>query len=496
MKHVFFGVVLCVFFSASFFCQSSPEPAGDANASAPSTVDSSVHSGDASSISAETAGPATAPDAATADSSTAAVPADAAAQPDAASSGAVADAPIQQAESPETVPQVPAAERLLYFYPEPDFLYVPPIAPVTAPQKTVTKPAVVPTEKNSTTTATAPAKNVEKQSSTTTPAKASDKAGDKAAEKSTTKKAADAKSSDAKASDAKSANGEKSTEAMPGIWTSESVAPATQASMKSVAVAPVPSRKVSLALGQTLEVWYPGSGWVYLGDVSAQNGLNYESRKLDKSDTIFAFRSLRAGDYILEFSRYDVLSDSYSSDLIAVTVTDDGSRKAGKVRAPDYRSALPDAATAQAGQLLAQSSTLREEPSLVTPSAQSSVASQVPVVPQTAAAVQAAVARTASGQSAPASDAVALLAKAKASLASGDAVAALSTLDSFFGAAVDSLDEGWFLRGQAYEANSASRDIRKALGAYQTLVSAFPESSRWNEADARIRYIKQYYLGR
>jgi outer membrane protein assembly factor BamD (BamD/ComL family) len=61
---------------------------------------------------------------------------------------------------------------------------------------------------------------------------------------------------------------------------------------------------------------------------------------------------------------------------------------------------------------------------------------------------------------------------------------------------VDSLDEGWFLRGQAYEANSAARDIRKALGAYQTLVSAFPESSRWNEADARIRYIKQYYLGR
>lgn len=480
MKHVFFGVVFCVFFSASFFCQNSPAPAGDVSASSisPSTVDAVAHSGDVANVSSAATGAAAAPDAAAADPAAAAVPADAAAQPDVS---AQPDAAIQQAESPEAVPQVPSAERLLYFYPEPDFQYVPPIAPVTAPPKAVTKPAVVSTEKTSTPPAT-------------TTAKPADKASDKTAEKSTAKKAADAKASDTKTSDAKSTGEEKSAEAPPGIWTAEPVAPATQAAAK--AAAPVPSRKASLALGQTLEVWYPGSGWVYLGDVSAQNGLNYESRKLDKSDTIFTFRSLRAGDYILEFSRYDVLSDSYSSDLIAVTVTDDGSRKAGKVRAPDYRSAMPDAATAQTGQPQASSTTLREEPSLLTSTVQASAAPQSSSVSQTVSAVKPAVAQAANGQSASSSDAAALLAKAKASLSSGDAVTALSTLDSFFGLAVDSLDEGWFLRGQAYEANSASRDIRKALSAYQTLVSAFPESSRWNEADARIRYIKQYYLGR
>jgi len=87
-----------------------------------------------------------------------------------------------------------------------------------------------------------------------------------------------------------------------------------------------------------------------------------------------------------------------------------------------------------------------------------------------------------------------LLQKARASLSSGDAATALSQLDSFFGIAVSSLDEGWFLRGQAFEANTSSRDMKKALESYETLTAAYPDSARWKDADARIRYIRQFYF--
>lgn len=91
------------------------------------------------------------------------------------------------------------------------------------------------------------------------------------------------------------------------------------------------------------------------------------------------------------------------------------------------------------------------------------------------------------------SDPDAILKKAQGALASGDAASALTLLDAFFTVAVSSLDEGLYLRGQAYESNGANRDIRKALEAYQTLTQAYPDSPRWKSADERIRYIKQFY---
>ena len=91
------------------------------------------------------------------------------------------------------------------------------------------------------------------------------------------------------------------------------------------------------------------------------------------------------------------------------------------------------------------------------------------------------------------SDPDAILKKAQGALASGDAASALTLLDAFFTAAVSSLDEGLYLRGQAYESNGPNRDIRKALEAYQTLTQAYPDSPRWKSADERIRYIKQFY---
>ncbi len=345
-------------------------------------------------------------------------------------------------ENPQTIPAVPSPDKLLYFYPEPDLLVsgIENTPPVSAPVPVKPAPAKTVSEK------TAVPKAVPEK---TPPAKAE-----------TTPPIAVAK-----------------TEVPPvaGIWESEPVAPP----VNPKAVLVPPSRSASVSVGQTLEVLYPGSGWVFLGDASAQNGLGYEKRKLEKTDTLFTFRALKAGNYILNFSRFDVLEDAFSSDSLAVTVSDSDLKRNDTVRSPGYRAAAgtPNAGTSASLSLTAASAapaspTMIDEPVLK------------PGTPLSGANPAASV---------PASDAADLLKKAQTALAGKDPPTALNLLDAYFSVAVASLDEGWFLRGQAYEANSPSRDVRKALDAYETLVSAYPDSLRWKEADARIRYIKQFY---
>lgn len=358
----------------------------------------------------------------------------------------------------------PPAEKLLYFYPEPDPLYIAPIAPtpVTETVAATPKPTATP----------APAPVAAKVAATKAPA---------------------AKTS------VGSSEKESPVEVLPGIWTAETVTPAVvpETAKKNAE----PSRSVQVAEGQSLEVWYPGSGWVYLGDASAQNGLEYQTRKLDKTDTLFTFRAVKEGSYLLEFTRFDVLEDSFASDTLSVSVYVPDAKKIGKVRAPDYRASSTGSAarTASDGGTAALASTGSQSnaasASAGTPNAASARVSGVSDEPTLVSATASGSSATNAAQN-PAVSASALLESARKSLSSGDVPAALASLETFFSIAVDSIDEGIFLKGQAYEANSSVRDIRKALDAYETLVKSWPDSERWNDADARIRYIRQFYLGR
>lgn len=234
----------------------------------------------------------------------------------------------------------------------------------------------------------------------------------------------------------------------------------------------VPSRSVVVPADGILEVWYPGTGWVYLGDASGLVGVAYETRKIDDRDTLFSFRARKTGSYLLEFSRYDVLTDEFIQDALSVTVTDPAPGKRTTVRAPDFILGQEPGVPETAGEEFPEDSVLRDEPVLSGPLSDETEAENPPL-------------EQTDDQ---------LLVEVQARLASGDAPGALDILDQFFSRARTRLDEGWFLRGQAYEANSSSRNIRKALDAYDTVVSAYPESIRWKDADERVRYIRQFYF--
>ncbi len=287
--------------------------------------------------------------------------------------------------------------------------------------------------------------------------------------------------------------------ALPEIW--ESGVERASVGIPPDRVRGVPSRSASVPEGHTLEVWYPGTGWVYLGDASAQNGLAYETRKLDRSDTLFAFRAVKQGSFLLEFSRYDVVSDEFVSDVLAVTVMPPVAARTGRLRAPDWRSLKQDPAVPDLSQTASVGSPATSEPARETGRGVSVMTDEpalsAPGTQNPANSPAAGREGARSGALEPSASAVSperILEETRAALASGDAARAMTLLDSFFAAAVSSLDEGWFLRGQAYEANGPTRDVRKALSAYETVVSAWPESERWKDADVRIRYLKSFYL--
>lgn len=286
---------------------------------------------------------------------------------------------------------------------------------------------------------------------------------------------------------------------------------------------PKVSRMVAVEEKQRLELTYPGHGWVYVGEQTSQPGLKYEQRKLQDENSIFMFTAEKKGDYILHFSYFDVFTNEFVTDAVAVSVSAARSTAAkAMVKAPDYQTeADSDATEAQANKntqaAASQSSSnstantgtgttthtaqaASEAPQTASTGSQSKTSEQA-MTAGTAEAASSAAGNTgdSTGQSPTAASEEVLspdqlLEKARTAIAAADAGKALTYLNNFFTTAEEKLDEGWLLKGRAYELNGSMRNIRLALDAYRTLTDGFPQSKYWAEADARIRYITGFYI--
>ena len=286
---------------------------------------------------------------------------------------------------------------------------------------------------------------------------------------------------------------------------------------------PKVSRMVAVEEKQRLELTYPGHGWVYVGEQTSQPGLKYEQRKLQDENSIFMFTAEKKGDYILHFSYFDVFTNEFVTDAVAVSVSAARSTAAkAMVKAPDYQTeANSDATEAQANKntqaAASQSSSnstantgtgttthtaqaASEAPQTASTGSQSKTSEQA-MTAGTAEAASSAAGNTGDstgqGPTAASEEVLSpdqLLEKARTAIAAADAGKALTYLNNFFTTAEEKLDEGWLLKGRAYELNGSMRNIRLALDAYKTLTDGFPQSKYWAEADARIRYITGFYI--
>ncbi|UTC68477.1 outer membrane protein assembly factor BamD [Treponema sp. OMZ 791] len=258
------------------------------------------------------------------------------------------------------------------------------------------------------------------------------------------------------------------------------------------------SRSVKLYTGQRLEVVYPGEGWVYLGESSAQKGIKYQQRKLQNGTSIFHFGALNEGNYILNFSHFDVFSDNFISDSIAVHVEKAKTKLNDTVKAPDYKGSVniaklkpaekkPEKDTSDSSKPMQGVPIQKESSSIKKDTGDLKVYDS----PDLLTVTEKPESKTDEKKIKSPSE---LLDMIRGYISAGNSAEALNSVDSFLKDYSVNLDEALFLRGQAYELNGPNKNVKKALEAYQTLTKAYPESKFWDKADARIRYIKKFYI--
>ncbi|MBP5465658.1 MAG: hypothetical protein J6Y13_10870 [Treponema sp.] len=304
-----------------------------------------------------------------------------------------------------------------------------------------------------------------------------------------------------------------------------------------------PSRSVTLKSGQYLDIGYPGTGWIYLGEIEGSSLLKYEKRELGNGDTFFTLLAKAGGTATLHFYKSDALAGSYIDDYLTVTVSG-ASRNKEHVEAPSYADIVPPRPSFTQSSVVAQALQEKEEIAAAvsdSPSQQLSVqpastpasssnssyislaesggseddrsatviqtsspnaaqtAAPAPAAAQTSSSTAAISTATAADDSSKKADTAQLsereiLDLAQKAYESKDYQGGLSYLADFFDKAVSLTDAGLYLKGQILEAPSASRNIKEALASYKAIVSNYPESELWDDAAKRISYIERIYF--
>lgn len=247
----------------------------------------------------------------------------------------------------------------------------------------------------------------------------------------------------------------------------------------------LPSRTVEVKNNQYIEVTYPGSGWVYIGEDGATSLLNYFGRKTDNGNTIFTLRSKESGTTLLHFYKIDALSGNYIDDYLEVVVLNESASQQERYQVPLYEmtnALTPPSASIQKDESIPQSTIPRQDPAWT-----SSVSTEPDV--QILFPTESDSSVLYKGLSP-----LQLLEQAKAAYNNAEYKKALDILDEFLINSVSNLDEAWYLKGQIYETPSDQRNIRKALEAYTVLTKAYPSSPLWKGAKDRITYLEKFYF--
>ncbi len=299
---------------------------------------------------------------------------------------------------------------------------------------------------------------------------------------------------------------------------------------------PVPSRSVTLDRNQYLDVAYPGTGWIYLGETDGTKNMTFFGRKLGETDTSFTLRARNTGRSLLHFYKNDALTGNYIDDYLEVNVADKDASTQEHVTAPSYADAVPPrpssavAESREADDLLKTGGTNSGAPAAAdsriqntetqpagTPSASAEEAPVKTVIQTTESAPEsrsgstpqntadrtgAAPSSQAGSSGAPAvpdeqtmnESADSLLKDAQDAYNAKQYEKAQALLAVFFDKAVTRIDEGLYLQGQILEAKSSIQNIKGAIDSYEILMKNWPDSQLWQNARQRDIYLHRMYI--
>ncbi|MBO4857502.1 MAG: hypothetical protein J5527_03205 [Treponema sp.] len=309
----------------------------------------------------------------------------------------------------------------------------------------------------------------------------------------------------------------------------------------------IPSRSVTLRKGENLAIVYPGSGWIYMGSLSEYNNMASKGRKLGSKDTKYTLLAKEAGTQIHHFYKVDTLTGEYIDDYIEITVLEQKGSSKTTITAPDYSEIVPKQPEIPAK--ATEKTPVKPEPdntenesqdtsetketaqkkadttsSTTTPSAAQKTSSQkqqeqkksetqrqsfeytpddsvISVEEETddisvedeVINIEEDELYAEQNQSQLQINTDEILENAKAAFESGDYEKSFTLLTEFFEYAIDRQDEALYLQGQLLEADSAIKDVKGAIQAYELLVKNYPSSEHWNDANKRIKYLRRFY---
>ena len=300
----------------------------------------------------------------------------------------------------------------------------------------------------------------------------------------------------------------------------------------------IPSREVTIKNNQYLDIVYPGTGWVYLGETDGGTKMRYFGRKLGSSDTSFSLRSREEGSAILHFYKNDALTGEYIDDYLAVTIKGKAT-DSSRAQAPSYAEAVPPKPDRTASKVLSatkdsssdsvsegsesvsakkqsssqtktnvsKTTSAKKEESAVSQNTNTKESAGSTVIQNTTGASKVRTQESASQVQGSSNAKTKVTSKDTDSLSSDEILnlaqqsyskgkfsECLAYLDDFFEKTASRIDEGLYLKGQTLESNSSVRNIKAALEAYEELVQKYPQSVDWEKASARITYLKRFYF--
>lgn len=307
---------------------------------------------------------------------------------------------------------------------------------------------------------------------------------------------------------------------------------------------PLPSRSVKVNINQYLDVTYPGTGWVYIGESEKAPLFNYFGRKLGTSDTTFALRAKKAGNTMLHFYKNDALTGEYIDDYLEVEVINQ--KSTGRVKAPSYADIVPsrpqrriqrenpilpeaeaqvtpEKTTVQSQETEKTESSAKENQEEqknkeITPNNSSSDTSEEVkthesdiktviqnTVPTSSQTLQETANEENDNNEITAEPVIteenqifeideSLLEKAKKDFEAKNYELALSEAQQYYNGAETRLDEALYLLGQIWEADSPVKNIRSSLDSYDMIIKRYPKSTLWQKAKNRSIYLKRFYI--
>ena len=307
----------------------------------------------------------------------------------------------------------------------------------------------------------------------------------------------------------------------------------------------IPSRDMKMQKNQFLEVSYPGSGWIYLGDDTGRDSFSYMGRKIGSTETVFTLRSKLEGEALLHFYKNDALTGTVIDDYLKIIVQGKSTTN-DRVKAPSYALVVPPKPQRKAAVQtpLVENTKIssashetdktpetqktnitqnqeQKKPSIAKASAKDNLqdfneesgSKTVIQNTQTKAEIEedpdmfvgeAEVedlmnpSETKSSENLIPSNELnssdQILELANKCFSEGKYKETLAHLDDFFEKATTRIDEGLFLKGRTLETPSEVRNIKEALDTYETIVNQYPQSIDWEKAKERVIYLKKFYF--